>query len=123
MTKRRIAHNECCCNFCAKKAWCEKNPNKGRQCCNARQRSVECLTLIQQRWCTLCPLFVGKVSEFGPNEPALPGMDGKASGQLADAVAATSVESPMPGAARPRTPPAEPLPPTVQCADDEEVEG
>lgn len=74
MSKRR-GHSDCCCNFCAKKAWCEKNPNKGRQCCNAKQRSVDCLKLIQSRWCTLCPLFEGKTETFGPDEPALPGMD------------------------------------------------
>lgn len=133
MSKRRIAHNECCCNFCAKKAWCQKNPNKGRQCCNARQKSVECLTLIQQRWCTLCPLFVGKTSEFGPHEPPLPGMDGglpkalsgaegKAEGRgLADAVAGRSVEDPKTETASPL--PREPLPPSFQAAGDEEVDG
>jgi len=104
---------ECCCQLCAKKAWCEKNPNKGRQCCNVRQKTPECLLLIRQRWCTTCVLFVGRTEPFGADEPALPIFQ---VGGSVDAVATVSVDSPKPGAARPGQIPSEPLPATVQCA-------
>ena len=66
---------QCCCQLCAKREWCRKNPTKGRQCCDAQRRLPQCHQLISSRWCCACSLWVGQTEKFGPDEPPLPGME------------------------------------------------
>lgn len=57
-----------CCQTCARKAWCVKNPTKGRQACNAVRKGPECINLIQSKWCTVCPLHAGQAELEDPDQ-------------------------------------------------------
>ena len=135
MSKRR--GHDCCCNFCAKRGWCSKNPSKGRQCCTEKQKSAECLTLIGQRWCSTCPLFIGRSERFGADEPALPGLGPERVETMPDLAAAIrKLKEIAPDAVAAPPPPPPPHPPRngqvfcgavsgheEQAPGDEEIDG
>ncbi len=57
MSKKQKGY-ETCCLWCQHYAICKERPTKRRQCCPCpEQKTQECLNLIRDGYCQVCPTF------------------------------------------------------------------